>query len=71
MMVIGTFQSPFGRPGLEARELEQVDGVVRVVAELDLAHVAAAGEPEADRGAHDSALVQRGIPGALDSLGWR
>jgi len=49
--------------------LEQVDGVVRVVAELDLAHVAAAGEPEADRGAYDAALVQRRIPRALDSLG--
>src|SRR5207248_3125033 len=56
------------RPTLHPGELEQVDGVVRVIAELDLRDVAAPGEPEPDRRAHDPALVERGVPRALDPL---
>src|SRR5207248_8139582 len=55
-------------PVLHARKLEQIDGIERVVAELDLRDVAAAGEPEADAGAYHPTLVERRVPRRLQAL---
>ena len=55
-------------PALVAGDLEQVDGVEAVVAELDLADGPAAGVGDAHRRADDAALVERRVPGGLEPL---
>ena len=55
-------------PALVAGDLEQVDGVEAVVAELDLADRPAAGVGDAHGRADDAALVERRVPGGLEPL---
>ena len=55
-------------PALVAGHFEEVDGVESVVAELDLGDGPAAGVGDAHRRADDAALVERRVPGRLESL---
>ena len=56
------------RPEHRARELEKVDRVEDVVAELNLGDRLLPREREADRGADDPALVERRVPRRLQAL---
>src|SRR6266849_556901 len=58
-----------GRPVDAAGELEQVDRIEDVVAELDFGDRSLSREGETDRGADDAALVERTVPGGLEPLG--
>ena len=58
-------------PALVAGDLEHVDDVEGVVAELDLADRPAAGVGDAHRGADDAALVERRVPRGLAGPAWR
>ena len=57
-----------GGPALVAGQLQHVERIEGVVAELDFADGPAAGVGDAHRGAEDAAFVERGIPGGLEPL---